>query len=54
MGTNKFSEEPGLSDDDKNALIEFLKPFWDGLCGTPTAITLSSVRVRAAARSRLG
>lgn len=25
FGTDKFSEEPGLSDDDKHALIEFLK-----------------------------
>jgi hypothetical protein len=25
FGTDKFSEEPGLSDDDKRALIEFLK-----------------------------
>jgi hypothetical protein len=27
FGTDKFSEEPGLSDDDKRALIEFLKTF---------------------------
>jgi hypothetical protein len=25
FGTDKFAEEPGLSDDDKRALIEFLK-----------------------------
>jgi hypothetical protein len=25
FGTSKFSEEPGLTDDDKRALIEFLK-----------------------------
>jgi hypothetical protein len=27
FGTDKFQEEPGLSDDDKRALIEFLKTF---------------------------
>ena len=27
FGTNKFGEEPGLSDADKRALIEFLKTF---------------------------
>jgi hypothetical protein len=27
FGTDQFSEEPGLSDDDKRALIEFLKTF---------------------------
>jgi hypothetical protein len=27
FGTSKFSQEPGLSDDDKRALIEFLKTF---------------------------
>jgi hypothetical protein len=27
FGTDKFSEEPGLGDDDKRALIEFLKTF---------------------------
>ncbi len=27
FGTDKFAEEPGLSDDDKRALIEFLKTF---------------------------
>jgi hypothetical protein len=27
FGTDKFSQEPGLSDDDKRALIEFLKTF---------------------------
>jgi hypothetical protein len=27
FGTDKFSEEPGLSDNDKRALIEFLKTF---------------------------
>ncbi|NGZ11500.1 MAG: hypothetical protein CV088_19365, partial [Nitrospira sp. LK70] len=27
FGTSHFKEEPGLSDDDKYALIEFLKTF---------------------------
>jgi hypothetical protein len=27
FGTDRFKEEPGLSDDDKRALIEFLKTF---------------------------
>jgi hypothetical protein len=27
FGTNYFKEEPGLSDSDKRALIEFLKTF---------------------------
>ncbi|HEV3075594.1 MAG TPA: hypothetical protein VHB47_14330 [Thermoanaerobaculia bacterium] len=27
FGTSYFKEEPGLSDDDKRALIEFLKTF---------------------------
>jgi hypothetical protein len=27
FGTDRFSEEPGLSDDDKRALVEFLKAF---------------------------
>ena len=27
FGTNAFTEEPGLSDEDKRALIEFLKTF---------------------------
>jgi hypothetical protein len=27
FGTDRFAEEPGLSDADKNALIEFLKTF---------------------------
>jgi len=27
FGTDKFQEEPGLSDEDKRALIEFLKTF---------------------------
>ena len=27
FGTGRFKEEPGLSDDDKRALIEFLKTF---------------------------
>ena len=27
FGTSAFKEEPGLSDDDKRALIEFLKTF---------------------------
>ena len=27
FGTSYFTEEPGLSDDDKMALIEFLKTF---------------------------
>ena len=27
FGTDKFQEEPSLSDDDKRALIEFLKTF---------------------------
>jgi hypothetical protein len=27
FGTDLFKEEPGLSDDDKRALIEFLKTF---------------------------
>jgi hypothetical protein len=27
FGTDKFSQEPGLSDDEKRALIEFLKTF---------------------------
>jgi hypothetical protein len=27
FGTDKFSEEPGLSDQQKNDLIEFLKTF---------------------------
>jgi hypothetical protein len=27
FGTDRFTEEPGLSDEDKRALIEFLKTF---------------------------
>ena len=27
FGTSSFKEEPGLSDDDKNALIEYIKTF---------------------------
>ena len=27
FGTGEFAEEPGLSDDDKRALIEFIKTF---------------------------
>ena len=27
FGTDAFKEEPGLSDEDKRALIEFLKTF---------------------------
>jgi len=27
FGTSYFKEEPGLSDDDKRALIEFVKTF---------------------------
>jgi hypothetical protein len=27
FGTDQFKEEPGLGDDDKRALIEFLKTF---------------------------
>ena len=27
FGTDRFKEEPGLGDDDKRALIEFLKTF---------------------------
>jgi len=27
FGTSQLQEEPGLSDDDKRALIEFLKTF---------------------------
>jgi hypothetical protein len=27
FGTDKFAEEPGLTDDDKRALIEYIKTF---------------------------